>query len=206
MTALITVANAAEHADLLHAMHVDRKRIFVDWLGWNVPHDDETERDQFDDDMAEYLVVADPISGGHLGSVRLLPTDRPHILGDLFPHMCEGAPPRSARLREATRLCVSPDCPKEDRRSVRRTIICAMAEYGLLCGFEGYTLLTEMSFLSRIAALGWRCEMLGMPQPHAGQLLGALRLLLDADTIPSLRRSGVYSGPVLTTSRPRLAA
>lgn len=197
MTTLIDATNIADHRQLVRMMHFDRKRIFVDWKGWDVPHDEEEERDQFDGPEAAYLVVRDPATRGHLASLRLLRTDRPHLLGDIFPELCEGPPPQSARIREITRLCVSPDCPKEDRQTVRRRLVCALAEYALLTGIEGYTMLTEMSFLSRVAALGWRCEMLGMPKSYGDEMYGALMLHVDADTIPALRRTGVYTGPAL---------
>mgnify|MGYP001610745550 CR=1 FL=1 len=79
---------------VLHAMFVARKRVFVDLLKWDIPVlDGRFEIDQFDDAHATYLVLADR-DGAHLGSARLLQTARPHILGDLFPGLCEGAPPR----------------------------------------------------------------------------------------------------------------
>lgn len=206
MACLISAANIDEHEDLVRAMHVDRKRIFIDWLGWDLSSDGDEERDQFDDDEAVYLIIRAPGGTGHLGSVRLLRTDRPHLLGDVFPGLCSNGVPRSRRIMEATRLCISPDCPKEDRRAVRRAIVCAMAEYALLTGLQSYTLITEMSFLARIAAVGWRCEMLGMPVANGTQSLGALRLHIDARTIPDLRRAGIYSGPVIELDAHREAA
>lgn len=202
---VITSANAHEHGSVLSMMHVDRRRVFVDWLGWDVPHDGHVERDQFDDEHAEYLVLLDERSGGHMASVRLLPTLRPHILGDVFPHLCEQAPPRAAGVREITRLCVSPDCPPGERIRARRRLLSALAEYGMMFGLTGYTLVTEAGFLARIAAVGWRCEMLGMPARHREQILGAMIVHLDADTIPALRRSGVYDAQLRMRMRERAA-
>lgn len=202
---LITSANAREHEGVLTMMHVDRRKVFVDWLKWDVPHDGHVERDRFDDEHAEYLVLLDRQSGGHLASVRLLPTMRPHILGDVFPHLCELEPPRAPGVREITRLCVSPDCPPAERVLARRKLLSALAEYGAMFGLTGYTLVSEASFLARIGAVGWRCEMLGMPVPHEGQVVGAMMVHLDADTIPALRRSGVYDAQLGMESSRRAA-
>ena len=67
---------------VLRSMFAARKSVFVDLLKWDVPVlADRYENDQYDDAHATYLILADP-DGTHLGSARLLPTTRPHILGD----------------------------------------------------------------------------------------------------------------------------
>ena len=72
---------------LLAGMFADRKRLFVDLLGWDVPSDGEHEIDRFDDAHARYLIAMDG-KGEHIGSLRLLPTARPHLLGTLFTALC----------------------------------------------------------------------------------------------------------------------
>src|SRR3546814_13427665 len=111
MVKLITAQNAAEHQNLMRAMHRDRKRIFIDILKWDLPHEADFELDQFDDDDAEYLIVEDPRSGDHLASLRLLRTDRPHLMSEVFPFLCEGEIPQGPHVREVTRFCRS-----EERR------------------------------------------------------------------------------------------
>lgn len=187
----ITARNRAEHLALLRGMHRDRKRIFVDWLGWDVPHTQDSEADSFDDDNAEYLVLTAQ-DGSHLGSVRLLPSEGPHLLRDVFPELCEVLVPVGPRIREITRLCVSPDCPPARRQEVRRRLLTALVDYALLTGIDSYTLITDLAFLVRVAAVGWRCEMLGHPQVAGSGEIGALRVHIDGNTIAELRRTGVY--------------
>ena len=67
------------------------------------------------DEYAEYIILCDPRSERHLGSLRILRTDRPHILGDVFPMLCEGEVPVGPEIRELTRLCLSPDLRAADR-------------------------------------------------------------------------------------------
>jgi acyl-homoserine lactone synthase len=87
---------------VMRAMFAARKRVFADLLKWNVPVvDGRFEVDQFDTEHAQYLVLVDR-SGGHLGSARLLPTMRPHILDSLYPGLCDGAPPRADDIFEVT--------------------------------------------------------------------------------------------------------
>ena len=87
----------------LRTMFEDRKSVFVDLLKWDVPVlDGRFELDQFDDGHATYIIIADE-NGDHLGSARLLPTTRPHILGTLFPDLCAGPPPIGPGVFEITR-------------------------------------------------------------------------------------------------------
>ena len=75
----------------LRAMFEDRKKVFVDLLKWDVPVlDGRFEIDGFDNSHATYIIIADD-QGDHLGSARLLPTTRPHILNMLFAELCAGA-------------------------------------------------------------------------------------------------------------------
>ncbi|WP_372857624.1 acyl-homoserine-lactone synthase [Sphingomonas sp.] len=86
----------------LNLMFAARKSVFVDLLRWNVPvRDGRHEIDQFDDDLARYLILLSD-DGRHLASARLLPTSRPHILDTLFPALCDGEPPRGAGVWEIT--------------------------------------------------------------------------------------------------------
>src|SRR3546814_21048105 len=99
MVKLITAQNAAEHQNLMRAMHRDRKRIFIDLLTWDLPHEADFALDQFDADDAEYLIVEDPRSGDHLASLRLLRTDRPHLVSEVFPFHFEGEKPQGPNGR-----------------------------------------------------------------------------------------------------------
>jgi N-acyl-L-homoserine lactone synthetase len=178
---------------LLQAMFEARKQVFVDLLKWDVPVlDGRYEIDQFDDEHAEYLIVADP-AGHHLGSARLLPTSRPHILDSLFPSLCAGDPPRSADCFEITRFCLGRNQNSRDRLVTRNRLVFALAQYALENGIAIYTGVAELSWLQQILAFGWRCRPLGLPQVIDGRTLGALRIDIDAETPAQLAANGIFS-------------
>jgi N-acyl-L-homoserine lactone synthetase len=178
-------------------MHADRKRVFVDLLGWDLPHDERGEYDRFDDDFAEYLIVQDRASGEHLASLRLLRTDRPHLLGEVFPHLCERGVPRGPRIREVTRLCLSPRRPAGARLQARNLLIRAMVEYALLTGIEAYTGVAEMAWLSQILSAGWDCRPLGPPRPVSGSLTAALIIHIEPATLSLFTPSWRCEAPPL---------
>ncbi|KAK0359766.1 hypothetical protein LTR94_029979, partial [Friedmanniomyces endolithicus] len=115
----------------LRAMFAARKSVFVDLLKWDVPVlEGRYEVDQFDDLNATYLILAEP-DGSHLGSARLLPTMRPHILDSLYPGLCEDAPPRAPDIFEITRFCLDRRLRAAERRAVRDTLVTALVDHAL---------------------------------------------------------------------------
>lgn len=186
MVTLINRYNRDRHSSVLAAMHAARKRVFVDLLGWPVPHDGSYERDAFDDDDAVYLVVRHPVSGAHLASARLLRTDRPHILGTLFPQLCEGDVPCGPDVREITRFCLAAGIGRAARLAARRQLVRSFIEYALLSGTRSYTGVAEMGWLSQILAAGWDVRPLGLPQRVNGCLLGALEIRITSQTLHQL--------------------
>lgn len=179
---------------VMRAMFAARKQVFVDLLKWDVPVLDGTyEVDQFDDPHAHYIILADR-DGGHLGSARLLPTTRPHILDSLYPELCEDAPPCGADIFEVTRFCLDRGLTARERRDVRDTLVSALADHALANGISGYSAIAEMGWLQQILAFGWRCRPLGLPVLIEGKLLGALAIDIDPDTPRRLAAAGI--GPL----------
>jgi N-acyl-L-homoserine lactone synthetase len=197
MVQLVTAENRAFHRRLLDRMFQDRKAIFVDLLKWDVAHDGRHERDQFDDQFAEYLIVNDRDSGEHFASLRMLRTDRPHVLGSLFADLCEGPVPAGRDIREISRMCLSPRHRGPERVACRNLLASAMTEYALLAGIRAYTGVADMGWMSRVLSAGWRCEPLGMPRRVGGATVGALMIHIEPDTIRRLQVSGKYHSSVL---------
>jgi N-acyl-L-homoserine lactone synthetase len=185
---LVTHANKDRFAPLLDGMFRDRKRVFVDRLKWDVPVVDGIyEMDQYDTQDTVYLIVDDPKTGAHRGSVRLLPTTGPHMLKEIFPELCEGEVPIGPDVWEATRICTAPDLKDIDPRHVRRLIYIATFEFALLYGVSRVTILTHMDYLSRLLAFGWECRPLGLPREYSGQKLGAMEFGITPTSLQAMR-------------------
>jgi acyl-homoserine lactone synthase len=184
--------------DVLRSMFAARKSVFVDLLKWDVPViDDAYEVDQFDDAHATYLVLADQ-NGAHLGSARLLPTMRPHILDSIFAELCDGAPPRGPGIREITRFCLDRRLTARQRRSVRNTLVGAIADHALANGISLYSAIAEVSWMQQILSFGWRCQPLGLPRQIDGAMLGALLIEISQETPALLAAAGVIADAQLS--------
>ena len=173
-------------------MFAARKEVFVDLLGWDVPVlDGRFELDHLDDEHARYLILADS-SHAHLGSARLLPTTRPHILDGLFPELCAGPVPQGPTTYEITRFCLARSLTAQRRREVRDRLITALVEFALANGIRTYTGVAELPWLRQILEFGWDATQLGAPLLCDGKLLGAVRIDITGDTEAQLKATGIW--------------
>lgn len=176
----------------LRAMFAARKEVFVDLLGWDVPVlDGRFEMDQFDDENARYLILTDD-ELNHLGSARLLPTTRPHLLDTLFPALCAGPVPHGADVLEISRFCLSRGLSGRERREVRNRLVTALVEFAMANHITAYTGVAELPWLRQILAFGWEAAPLGQPLSSGGTQLGALRIEVTPTTEAQLRATGIW--------------
>lgn len=199
---IIQSPNIDEDA-VLRAMFEARKRVFIDLLKWDLPVlANRYEIDHFDNPDAQYLVLTDT-EVHHRASTRLLKTNRPHILADIFPHLCAGPVPTGEHVREITRFCLDRDLRAAERRDARNQLVITLVDHALANGIGSYTGVAERSWFEQVATFGWRCEALGQPVRHGDQLLVALHIHIDASTPSMLERAGIHASLQYQLSAPR---
>ncbi|WP_296614656.1 acyl-homoserine-lactone synthase [Sphingomonas sp.] len=182
------------HAFALETMFADRKAQFVDFFRWDVPVvEGRYEIDQFDTPHAVYLVAIDE-SGRHEASLRMLPSWLPHLLGDIFPHICIGGVPVGPSTWESTRLCLPSRHGAARRKELRNALISAMADFALARGIEHITGVIPEAFRREVLAMGWRAEPLGPSLRIEGGPIGAFRIEVTPDMRERLAWTGTYTG------------
>lgn len=195
------VVRRAPENEALRSMFVARKEVFVDLLKWDLPTiDDAFEVDQFDDPHAQYLILLGD-GGQHKASTRILPTTRSHILGDLYPQLCEGPVPHGNEIFEITRFCLDRNQNAAERRSSRNQLVTAIAEHAIRSGIKMYTGVAEFAWFQQIRAFGWDCVNLGPPVREGSKLLVGLRIMIDDQTIDGLKGAGTYESLNLRLSQ-----
>lgn len=84
-----------------------RHKVFIRELGWSLPTVDGFETDEFDHADTLYVVALDR-DDEIVGCGRLLPTDEPYLLGEVFPNIMEGATlPCTRDVWELSRFAIS---------------------------------------------------------------------------------------------------
>ncbi|HEX2814595.1 MAG TPA: acyl-homoserine-lactone synthase [Sphingopyxis sp.] len=203
---MILIRHGCSLADPLAAsMFRDRKRQFVDQLGWDVPVvAGQYEIDHYDGGNAHYLIAVDA-DGEHAGSMRLLPTIRPHLLADHFAGLCDGEIPCGPHVMEITRLCLPSRLGRDGRRAVRNRLISAMTDHALQSRVSVLTGVVTAVFRETVLAMGWRAAPLGPARTHQGSSIGAFRLDIGADTPALLAATGIYAPDTIAAAAAELA-
>jgi acyl-homoserine lactone synthase len=195
-------------AAALMEMHHDRKQVFVDRFGWRLPAKGSwLEVDQFDDDYAIYLLARSP-EGRHRGSVRLLPSSRPHMLSSLFSHLCPGGVPSGDDCWEISRLVTRPaDASGTTILRIHRLLALALVEFAEANGISRYTLVAEAHRVPALLSVGWSVIPLGLPTRVDGEELQALQIELPPGSLGDMRSRLRIGEPVLRVlEAPRRAA
>ncbi|MDB5829628.1 MAG: N-acylhomoserine lactone synthase [Variovorax sp.] len=90
--------------ELLRGLALYRHRVFVEMLGWDLSVKDGMELDQFDRPDTVYVVARND-DGELIGTARLLPTDRPYLLREVFPQLLGDQPaPQTPTIWELSRF------------------------------------------------------------------------------------------------------
>ncbi|MGF7151547.1 acyl homoserine lactone synthase/acyl-homoserine lactone synthase [Sphingomonas zeicaulis] len=169
-----------------------RKQVFIDLLGWELATVGEHfEVDRFDDREAEYLILVDD-GGRHRASARLLRTDRAHLLGDHYAHLCDGPIPRGPSIREITRFCLDRNQSAAERRSARNQLVSTLVEHAQANAITDYVGVAEIDWFSQILGFGWRCLPLGRARREGRMTLAALHIEIGETTLARLRRGRIY--------------
>lgn len=113
-------------------MFRDRTAQFVGRRGWELSVDAQgREIDQYDDLRPTYLIYSDG-AGGHLGSLRLLPSTGRTMIAEHFAHLAPDGFQKSDVV-ECTRFCIAPNAPGH----VSAALFLAVLELGLARGWSG---------------------------------------------------------------------
>ncbi|MCY1669440.1 autoinducer synthase [Novosphingobium sp. SL115] len=188
---------APNEAHAFRAMFAARKRVFIDLLRWDLPVlADKYEVDQFDNRQADYLILLDE-NGDHRASTRLLPTDAPHLLRDIFPVLCPGPIPSGPSTREITRFCLDPRLTAAERRTARNELVTALVQFALKNGVTDYTGVANLAWFRQVRTFGWQCRALGDAVMHDGQMLIGLHISIDEHTLEGLSEAGCFAEPTI---------
>lgn len=183
-------------------MHHDRKRVFIDQLGWRLPSAGSwLEVDEFDNEYTVYLIACSADDDRHLASVRLLPTTRPHMLGSLFADLSEQGPLIGDDVWEISRFTVAPvGLSGTDVLRLCQYLAVAHVEFALLNNIGRYTLVGEAHRLPILCSMGWKVRPLSLPTDCDGKQIVSMEVTIAEDTLPMMQRRFGIEGPVLESS------
>lgn len=191
MVVVIDDDNISRHGDLMDKIYRFRHALFVERLNWEAcRRPDGREIDQFDGPGCIHLAYLE--GAAVTAYTRLLPTTRPHLLTEVYPHLAERAPaPRGAAVYEWTRCGTLPS-RREGRTSridpATAGIFIAAAEVARARGLDGLLAQTHPILVNRLMSCGWDVEPLGLPTTYQGHSILAVYARLTPDTVAESHR------------------
>ena len=180
-----------------------RKRFFVDTLGWDIPHNDKVEMDQYDNPTARYsLVLRD---GQVVGGARAMATtaswgQHTYMIRDAFAGKLVDLPAEvmpvdvaNAQMWECTRLVISDDVDTQiDRSECLSLIVGGLIDVAARNGATRLMSLSPISLMRALRQLGFDAERIGEPYLNEG----------DGRRYAVLSMSAVSARPRLHTPHP----
>ncbi|KEO56060.1 acyl-homoserine-lactone synthase [Thioclava pacifica] len=184
-----------------------RKQVFVDELGWDVPHNDEVEMDQYDTPLAHYsLVLRD---GRVVGGARAMSTAAiwggstymlrdahlgklPHIPPEILPDEIA-----SPEVWECTRLVISETLTTHaERAACLRMIVDGLVERAIARGASELICLSSLALMRALRQLGYDVSRMGpiYRNDEDGRRYAALRMPAEYSTA---RRAEIAGACVL---------
>lgn len=156
-----------------------RKHFFVDTLGWDIPHNEVVEMDQYDNPLAHYsLVLRD---GAVIGGARTMATTaawgkHTYMLRDAVAGRLDDIPAKvldheieTPKVWECTRLVMSADVTcHQDRARCLSLIVEGLADVARRHGASELMSLSPLSLMRALRQLGWQADRIGEPYDNPG--------------------------------------
>lgn len=200
MISAINFRNAHESGAILPKMFDFRHRVFIEETGYDVTTFDGMEYDRYDTPATVYFISQDK-AGEVRGVVRAAPTDRPYMIEEVWPGLVQGALPRSATTFEASRIGIDSTLDYNERRQIRRELVLAKMEFGIMAGVTSYIGVMPVKFWQSVYRnSGWPVRYLGnaLTLPDGMEVLAG-EFLVSKDALQNIRAVTGITESVLKT-------
>jgi len=202
MIRILNGKTRAQHPQAVDEMFRLRKRVFHDFLKWDVQTDGEWEIDNYDKANPLYVLSYAPDTGRLRGSLRLLPTLGPNMLDDTFPILLGDNPEiRSASVWESSRFCIEPDI-SQDRASNQVTVaaaelMCGVGELGLASGISHIVTVTDVFLERMFRRMGCPGERIAEPHRIGSVFAVAVAWEVTENLLQRMKAVAAIEGTVL---------
>ncbi len=185
---VVTWANRRKYRRQLERYFRIRFDIYVKRRQWRaLARPINIEIDAFDTEHAIYVLALDGV-GKIVGGSRLVPTQHPHLLGNVFPGLARTGPPRAPDIYEWTRFFISPALRSRGKPSpIAGIVLCGLLEVARERGIRQISVVCESFWPERLRAFGWSITELGDVLHHEDGDVIALLIDVTPDAIAGTR-------------------
>lgn len=166
-----------------------RKKVFVDELGWDVPHNDEVEMDQYDTPVAHYSLVrrdGKVVAGARAMATTAVWGEHTYMLRDAYSGKLPHIPPHimsveiaSPNVWECTRLVISDALTTQaERTEAMALIVDGLVDIARAHGAGELICLSSLHLMRALRVIGYDVTRLGETYRNGedGRLYGVLHM------------------------------
>lgn len=197
MLRVISGPAIAQQWDIMEALWRFRHRQFVDRFGWeDIRKPDGREIDQFDGLDAVHLVL---LSGRTVvGYTRLLPTQKPHLLSDVYPHLMAGRDwPRGDAIYEWTRCVAEEGDIRINGLPISHLLMTGVMEFCLMAGISSVIVETHPKLVNLLMQTGWDVRFLAEPSILDGKPVAPIEATPSAGGLMKHQRLYKMQGSIV---------
>jgi acyl-homoserine lactone synthase len=165
---VVNAGNRHLYGAELEAFFRARHRIYVEEKEWRQDDGTGFETDQFDTDDATYLIGI--AHNEVMTGTRLVATSRPHMLSEVFPHLCDfGGVIRSDNVAEWTRGFIVPEYRERGIGPIKGQFCGTVMEYCLNEGISRIGGVQDLYWLPVWKRYHWTVRQVGNPAEIDGR-------------------------------------
>jgi acyl homoserine lactone synthase len=191
--------------EMENALAEYRHKIFIERLGWPLPVEDGKERDQFDHPDTLYVVTRDD-NGAICGCARLLPTTKPYLLSEVFPHLLGGAAvPCATEVWELSRFAAATVSPNSnvDAAVNTRKLLAAAVKNAAEQGAQRLITVSPLGIERLLHRMGVHAHRAGAPVLVDGKPVFACWIEIDQQTMDALGITSTTEAEVAKANAPQ---
>lgn len=187
MVDLFSFETAHHFDDALPASLKLRHRIFVKRQGYNVSTYRGMEFDAFDTPAARYMLWRDTHAVPR-AVTRLIPTDRPYMLLDIWPSLVEtGSLPRSKTVWEVSRFGIDLAVPVRERKRALAEMMCGLAEFTARFAVSELLFVSQIGVVRRLVRKVSTVQRMGEDKKLGRHAVCAARVPIPDDIVRKMR-------------------
>lgn len=181
---MLTLIDKTTTIERIQSVYRLRHKVFKGRLDWAVNSIDDMEFDEFDHDRTCYLVKYSG-QGDALGCARIMPTEGPNMLRDIFPFLMDNPVPSASDLWEISRFAVDTQQIMTNGylSSLTTELLIGLAIIGERMNLRGYIAVVDLRMERIVRRTAWPIRRIGQPKRVGSTTAVAIELPTNRSVI-----------------------
>ncbi|WP_259779565.1 acyl-homoserine-lactone synthase [Aestuariispira ectoiniformans] len=186
---MLSLLDNSSDSKRIQSVYRLRHRVFKERLDWEVNSTNNMEFDEFDHNNAYHLTKLSP-QGEAIGCARIMPTNGPYMLKDVFGFLLPSKPPAENDLWEISRFAVDTKqiLTNGYLSSLTTELLIGLVIIALNLDLSAYVAVVDLRMERIVNRTGWRTERLGKPMKVGSTTAVAIKLPTEESILRAMTK------------------